>query len=88
MSSYGTRTRRNADANQRAPPKVFAREDEDGVKRVKGEKRRADGEGPDGGGKGGSKEDKKAAKRARKAAKSALLAQVMGARGTAPNRGQ
>ena len=84
MSSYGTRTRRNADANQRAPPKVFAREDEDGVKRVKGEKRRADGEGPDGGGKGGSKEDKKAAKRARKAAKSALLAQVMGARGTAP----
>ena len=51
---------------------------------MKGEKRRADGEGPDGGGKGGSKEDKKAAKRARKAAKSALLAQVMGARGTAP----
>ena len=40
MAGYATRTRRNADAAQKAPPKVFAREDADGVRREK--KRRAD----------------------------------------------
>ena len=44
MAGYATRTRRNADAAQKAPPKVFAREDADGVRREK--KRRADKDAP------------------------------------------
>ena len=88
MAGYATRTRRGANAAQKAPPKVFAREDADGVRREK--KRRADGDAPVVPGEAGadgramSKEERRAAKKARKAEKSALLAQVQGARGTAP----
>ena len=88
MAGYATRTRRNADAAQKAPPKVFAREDADGVRREK--KRRADRDAPavpgeaSANGRALSKEERRAAKKARKAEKSGLLAQVMGARGTAP----
>ena len=88
MAGYATRTRRNADAAQKAPPKVFAREDADGVRREK--KRRADRDAPavpgeaSADGRALSKEERRAAKKARKAEKSGLLAQVMGARGTAP----
>ena len=89
MAGYATRTRRNADAAQKAPPKVFAREDADGVRREK--KRRADKDAPavpgeaSADGRALSKEERRAAKKARKAEKSGLLAQVMGARGTAPD---
>ena len=88
MAGYATRARRGANAAQKAPPKVFAREDADGVRREK--KRRADGDAPAVSGEAGadgramSKEERRAAKKARKAEKSALLAQVQGARGTAP----
>ena len=82
MSSYGTR--RNANASRKALPKVFAREDADGVRRARGEKRRVEGEAEVGGGKASSKEARKAEKRARKLKKAELMAQVMGARGTAP----
>ena len=88
MAGYATRARRGANAAQKAPPKVFAREDADGVRREK--KRRADGDAPVVPGEAGadgramSKEERRAAKKARKAEKSALLAQVQGARGTAP----
>ena len=86
MSGYATRTRRNADAGSKAPPKVFAREDFDGVRREK--KRRAESDAPgDDDGRPLSKSEKRAAKKARKAAKEQLLAQVMGARGTAPASG-
>ena len=90
MAGYATRTRRNADAAQKAPPKVFAREDADGVRREK--KRRADRDAPavpgeaSADGRALSKEERRAAKKARKAEKSGLLAQVMGARGTAPEK--
>lgn len=82
MSSYGTR--RNANASRKALPKVFAREDADGVRRARGEKRRVEGEAEVSGGKASSKEARKAEKRARKLKKAELMAQVMGARGTAP----
>ena len=35
MAGYATRARRGANAAQKAPPKVFAREDADGVRREK-----------------------------------------------------
>ena len=83
MSGYATRTRRTADASAKGSgPKVFAREDLDGVRR---EKKRAKPE-DDGVGDtervSSSKSEKRAAKKARKAAKAQLLAQVMGARGS------
>ena len=88
MVGYATRTRRNAEAAQKAPLKVFAREDADGVRREK--KRRADGDAPavpgeaSAHGRALSKEERRAAKKARKAEKSALMAQVQSARGVAP----
>jgi origin recognition complex subunit 1 len=83
--AYGLR--RRGDAGQKAPPKVFAREDADGVKKKRD--RPEDDGGADGDGEGRkkkkkSKEDKKRDKREKKERKKALAALVLGTRGGAP----
>ena len=83
--AYGLR--RRGDAGQKAPPKVFAREDADGVKKKRD--RPEDDGGADGDGEGRkkkkkSKEDKKRDKREKKERKKALAALVIGTRGGAP----
>ena len=86
--AYGLR--RRGDAGQKAPPKVFAREDADGVRKKRD--RPDDDGGADGDGEGlnkkkkkkKSKEDKKRDKREKKERKKALAALVLGARGGAP----
>ena len=85
--AYGLR--RRGDAGQKAPPKVFAREDADGVRKKRD--RPDDDGGADGAGEGlkkkkkkKSKEDKKRDKREKKERKKALAALVLGARGGAP----